>query len=104
MKNTTACFFQGRYGKQCERVCECMNGGTCDQVSGDCVCMPGWRGRLCEEGKESKNWTGEPFPLKIIRLCHPLYLEQSDLCQKIFILCYFSAYLWTVLPRESVCL
>ena len=40
----------GRYGEECERECSCMNGGTCDPITGVCVCLAGWRGALCEEG------------------------------------------------------
>ncbi|WAR15333.1 MEGF6-like protein [Mya arenaria] len=40
---------KGRYGEKCERFCECLNGGTCDPVTGMCVCLPGWHGALCEE-------------------------------------------------------
>ena len=40
----------GRYGEECERDCNCLNGGTCDPITGVCVCLAGWRGALCEEG------------------------------------------------------
>ena len=40
----------GRYGNECERDCNCLNGGTCDPITGVCICLAGWRGALCEEG------------------------------------------------------
>lgn len=40
----------GRYGKDCEKTCQCQNGGTCDPVHGSCTCQPGFIGAHCEEG------------------------------------------------------
>ncbi|PIO56150.1 laminin EGF-like protein, partial [Teladorsagia circumcincta] len=37
----------GHFGANCEEVCECENGATCDPISGHCSCQAGWRGRKC---------------------------------------------------------
>ncbi|KAL1444083.1 hypothetical protein MTO96_030054, partial [Rhipicephalus appendiculatus] len=39
----------GRYGDECQRVCPpCLNGGVCHDITGVCVCPPGFRGEHCE--------------------------------------------------------
>ncbi|CAK8672857.1 unnamed protein product [Clavelina lepadiformis] len=34
----------------CSSDCSCINGGACDEVTGDCVCPPGFHGNNCDEG------------------------------------------------------
>ena len=41
---------QGTYGQACNSLCRCQNGGSCDPVTGKCLCPPGVEGLLCEEG------------------------------------------------------
>jgi len=41
---------QGFYGVDCKSQCSCLNGGTCDAVSGICICPPGTTGERCEDG------------------------------------------------------
>lgn len=42
--------FQGFYGEECNSICTCQNGGTCDHVTGECRCPPGVKGVNCEDG------------------------------------------------------
>jgi Laminin EGF domain len=46
-----ACIFSacpiGTYGKSCQSTCRCLNGATCDPISGACLCTPGWIGSDC---------------------------------------------------------
>lgn len=38
---------QGFYGLDCQEKCLCLNGGSCDHVSGVCSCPAGWIGPHC---------------------------------------------------------
>lgn len=38
----------GRWGRNCQNECRCMNGGTCEPLTGACACAAGWRGDACE--------------------------------------------------------
>ena len=35
-------------------TCNCQNNGGCHPVSGECYCLPGWTGTLCE--KKCDKW------------------------------------------------
>ncbi|XP_075873167.1 N-acetylglucosamine-1-phosphodiester alpha-N-acetylglucosaminidase isoform X2 [Nelusetta ayraudi] len=39
----------GSYGDGCSRACACLNGGSCDPVSGRCSCPPGFHGDTCDQ-------------------------------------------------------
>ena len=39
----------GEFGPNCQSVCECQNGGQCDDVTGVCICLLGWIGATCEQ-------------------------------------------------------
>ena len=41
----------GKYGPGCTLECKCDNGGSCDPVSGACICSDGWLGATCDHGK-----------------------------------------------------
>uniref|UniRef100_A0A3Q2SQ93 EGF-like and EMI domain containing 1 n=1 Tax=Fundulus heteroclitus TaxID=8078 RepID=A0A3Q2SQ93_FUNHE len=41
---------QGSYGKACNGLCRCLNGGSCDPVTGKCLCPLGVKGQFCEDG------------------------------------------------------
>ena len=36
-----------RYGIQCEFPCMCYNGGTCERLTGQCICPDGFTGPSC---------------------------------------------------------
>ncbi|XP_038223185.1 protein draper [Zerene cesonia] len=38
----------GKWGRNCQNSCRCMNGGTCEPLTGECACAGGWRGDACE--------------------------------------------------------
>ncbi|XP_064476293.1 receptor-type tyrosine-protein phosphatase F-like [Ornithodoros turicata] len=39
-----------RYGPLCEHACPaCRNGGVCHDITGRCICPPGFKGEFCEE-------------------------------------------------------
>ncbi|XP_067118509.1 uncharacterized protein [Centruroides vittatus] len=43
----------GIYGPLCEHRCpNCLNGGVCHDLTGDCICPPGFNGTLCENACE----------------------------------------------------
>ncbi|KAG1679191.1 Protein draper [Nymphon striatum] len=44
---------EGKHGKECASECHCQNGGTCDHVTGKCLCTTGWS----VIGYGSENWT-----------------------------------------------
>ncbi|KAL3199823.1 hypothetical protein MRX96_043749 [Rhipicephalus microplus] len=40
----------GIYGPNCDFVCpKCQNGGVCHDITGQCICSPGFRGQTCNE-------------------------------------------------------
>ncbi|GFU53111.1 hypothetical protein TNCV_3098951 [Trichonephila clavipes] len=39
---------EGTFGQGCQYQCPCQNKGTCDPVTGQCTCPPGFEGRYCE--------------------------------------------------------
>ena len=42
----------GYFGDDCHYKCACVNGGTCEHVTGRCECtIPGWTGKYCEKCK-----------------------------------------------------
>lgn len=50
--NVCACLFvseceDGHYGPNCERECQCLNGGMCQPTTGTCDCTPGYIGANC---------------------------------------------------------
>ena len=47
MDSISACE-EGTYGPGCKRSCGCMNGASCDHISGACTCTKGWRGAECK--------------------------------------------------------
>lgn len=42
------CAQLGKWGPDCRSECDCFNGGTCDSISGQCVCPPGYTGDKCQ--------------------------------------------------------
>lgn len=45
----------GRFGPGCEQLCRCLNGGSCDPVTGACHCPAGLLGPDCSLSE----WPGE---------------------------------------------
>ncbi|GBN31644.1 Multiple epidermal growth factor-like domains protein 6 [Araneus ventricosus] len=43
---------EGFYGRHCDRPCDCVNAVSCDPLTGQCQCFPGWKGRRCDAGCE----------------------------------------------------
>ncbi|VDK44707.1 unnamed protein product, partial [Gongylonema pulchrum] len=39
---------QGRFGVNCDHICQCTNGGICDKETGQCTCPAGFIGTKCE--------------------------------------------------------
>lgn len=37
----------GFYGLDCQEKCLCLNGGSCNHISGECSCPAGWIGPFC---------------------------------------------------------
>ena len=42
---------EGRFGFNCDQVCDCAEGIKCDVMSGACVCADGRTGRRCDRCK-----------------------------------------------------
>ncbi|GBP52834.1 Platelet endothelial aggregation receptor 1 [Eumeta japonica] len=40
---------EGKWGRNCQNSCTCLNGGTCEPLTGQCACTPGWRREACEK-------------------------------------------------------
>ncbi|XP_023213562.1 tyrosine-protein kinase receptor Tie-2-like, partial [Centruroides sculpturatus] len=41
----------GKYGPLCEYNCSnCLNGGVCHDITGECICPPGFNGTYCKNG------------------------------------------------------
>uniref|UniRef100_A0AAQ5ZVH2 receptor protein-tyrosine kinase n=1 Tax=Amphiprion ocellaris TaxID=80972 RepID=A0AAQ5ZVH2_AMPOC len=71
-----------KWGQTCDRDCpNCLNGGVCHDVDGDCICPPGFMGTRCEtacrEGmfgrncQESCESCGSEAKCKGLRFCLP---------------------------------
>ena len=63
-KNTNTCILsclfpavdcaEGTYGPQCDDVCQCYGGRSCEEVTGTCPtggCEAGYYGRTCGTGR-----------------------------------------------------
>lgn len=42
---------QGTFGQNCSQSCDCADGGSCDPVSGRCICPSGKSGARCDSGE-----------------------------------------------------
>ncbi|XP_044056085.1 tyrosine-protein kinase receptor Tie-1 isoform X2 [Siniperca chuatsi] len=68
-----------KWGPYCDKDCpECLNGGVCHDVDGDCICPPGFMGTGCEiacrEGMFGRNCQqscGSEKNCKGLRFCLP---------------------------------
>ncbi|RWS28190.1 Multiple epidermal growth factor-like domains protein 11 [Leptotrombidium deliense] len=50
----TACQ-DGKWGRSCEKTCNCSNGGRCDAETGKCICPPGTIGSDCVYACDCRN-------------------------------------------------
>lgn len=53
----------GLFGAGCEARCQCARGASCNHVTGECQCPPGWRGKLCDKGRH----TSKLFSLSLLQ-------------------------------------
>ncbi len=51
-----------KWGPYCDKDCpECLNGGMCHDVDGDCMCPPGFMGMRCETGLNCFNSSSQIY-------------------------------------------
>ncbi|KAM6938529.1 tyrosine-protein kinase receptor Tie-1 isoform 2-T2 [Lycodopsis pacificus] len=68
-----------KWGPDCDKDCpECLNGGVCHDVDGDCICPPGFMGTRCETacregmfGRNCQESCGSELNCKGLRFCLP---------------------------------
>ncbi|XP_029285806.1 tyrosine-protein kinase receptor Tie-1 isoform X3 [Cottoperca gobio] len=68
-----------KWGPYCDKDCpECLNGGVCHDVDGDCICPPGFMGTRCETacregmfGRNCQESCGSGLNCKGLRFCLP---------------------------------
>ncbi|XP_054458689.1 tyrosine-protein kinase receptor Tie-1 isoform X5 [Anoplopoma fimbria] len=68
-----------KWGPYCDKDCpECLNGGVCHDVDGDCICPPGFMGTRCETacregmfGRNCQESCGSELNCKGLRFCLP---------------------------------
>uniref|UniRef100_A0A674MW75 Tyrosine-protein kinase receptor Tie-1 n=1 Tax=Takifugu rubripes TaxID=31033 RepID=A0A674MW75_TAKRU len=69
----------GTWGVNCDKDCsECLNGGVCHNIDGDCICPPGFMGTRCETacregmfGRNCQQSCGSDLSCKGLRFCLP---------------------------------
>lgn len=75
--SSTACP-DGFYGIECREACECLNGASCDHVTGQCHCPPGWTGPRCGHSKCPMATGGVPMAPYMEPWPSPVLLEHSE--------------------------
>ncbi|XP_034035417.1 tyrosine-protein kinase receptor Tie-1 isoform X2 [Thalassophryne amazonica] len=68
-----------KWGPYCDQDCqECLNGGMCHDMDGDCICPPGFMGTRCETacregmfGRNCQESCGTEITCKGLRFCLP---------------------------------
>ncbi|XP_019953827.1 tyrosine-protein kinase receptor Tie-1 isoform X4 [Paralichthys olivaceus] len=68
-----------KWGPKCDKECpECLSGGQCHEVDGDCICPPGFMGTRCETacregmfGRNCQESCGSKLNCKGLRFCLP---------------------------------
>ncbi len=68
----------GTWGPSCENKCPCMNGASCDPMSGACTCPPGWIGDKCQTTCDPSRLVSMYFKIIAfphLELVHPFVRE-----------------------------
>ncbi|XP_077391315.1 tyrosine-protein kinase receptor Tie-1 isoform X2 [Festucalex cinctus] len=68
-----------KWGPDCDKDCpECLNGGVCHDLDGDCICPPGFMGTRCETacregmfGRNCQESCSSELDCKGLRFCLP---------------------------------
>ncbi|KAM4722947.1 tyrosine-protein kinase receptor Tie-1 [Rhinophrynus dorsalis] len=48
---------ENKWGPSCQKDClDCFNGGICHEISGECICAPGFMGTRCEKACREGNF------------------------------------------------
>ena len=47
---------EGFFGVECQSICNCGSGSTCNHETGQCTCPPGQMGSLCDHSCPSGTW------------------------------------------------
>ena len=47
---------EGFFGVECQSICNCGSGSTCDHITGECTCPPGQMGSLCDNSCPPGTW------------------------------------------------
>ncbi|XP_013775552.1 uncharacterized protein LOC106460404 isoform X2 [Limulus polyphemus] len=69
------------YGPSCEFQCpQCHNGGICHDITGDCICPPGFNGTFCENPCPSN-----AFGKDCTQKCETVGTSTWDSCKEILI-------------------
>ncbi|XP_077499450.1 receptor-type tyrosine-protein phosphatase mu-like isoform X2 [Amblyomma americanum] len=74
------------YGSKCNYQCPfCQNGGVCHDITGQCICPPGFRGELCETpcgddyfGRECQRKCSNTNPDRNVKSCRGILICLPD--------------------------
>ncbi|PIK46836.1 putative receptor-type tyrosine-protein phosphatase F isoform X1 [Apostichopus japonicus] len=62
----------------CTNTCEpCINGGVCSDLTGLCLCPPGFSGNNCENMKQTAD-SERYYRFKYLRLCQTRFAGEND--------------------------
>ncbi|XP_040357320.1 receptor-type tyrosine-protein phosphatase kappa isoform X3 [Ixodes scapularis] len=76
----------GLYGPSCNFRCpSCQNGGVCHDITGDCICPPGFKGQLCEQqcgddyfGQDCSKRCSDTNPDRSVKSCRGILMCRPD--------------------------
>ncbi|XP_077498602.1 EGF-like and EMI domain-containing protein 1 [Amblyomma americanum] len=77
---------RANYGSTCYYQCPfCQNGGVCHDITGQCICPPGFRGELCEIpcgddyfGRECQRKCSNTNPDRNVKSCRGILICLPD--------------------------